>query len=47
MVLRDIHDLQQDIFRLKPYGSYTEDRPWEKDVFIGFKKVDMTFVRRT
>ena len=46
MVLRNIQDLQQEFFRIKPYGSYTEDRPWEKDVFIGFKKVDMTFVRR-
>jgi len=34
-------------YTMKPYGSYTEDRPWEKDVFIGFKKVDMTFVRRS
>ena len=34
-------------FRMKPNGSYTEDRPWEKDVFIGFKKVNMTFVRRS
>jgi len=33
-------------YSLKPYGSYTEDRPWEKDVFIGFKNVNVTLVKR-
>ena len=39
--------MKLNFFRMKPYESYTEDRPWEKDVFIGFKKVNMTFVRRS
>jgi len=31
---------------LKPFGDITEDRPWDKDQFIGFGSVKMKIVRR-
>jgi len=34
-------------YSLKPFGPLTEDREWDKDVFIGFKNVPMTLVRRS
>lgn len=33
-------------FSMEPYGSITEDQPWDKDVFIGFSSVKMKLVSR-
>jgi hypothetical protein len=38
---------QSIISSLKPFGALTEDRAWDKDVFMGFKSVKMNIVSRT